>query len=225
MSTRPVDRTPIDLGDPVKPKTRLTIVAGGIALAVTLAACGDGEDTSPNEPADSTTAETTDGPPQIEDHEVHNDDDTQFAQMMIIHHEGAIEMADLALERADSQEVRSLAEEISAAQGPEIQEMTSWLEDWGEETSPPEHDAMDHEGMDMEGMSQEEAMAELESLSGTEFDRRFLEVMIAHHRGAVEMAETHVYAGQNRRALELAKTIIDDQQDEIAQMEELLEGL
>jgi len=209
----------------VKPKTRLTIVAGGIALALTLAACGGGEDTSPNEPADGSAAETTDSTPQIEGHEVHNDDDTQFAQMMIVHHEGAIEMADLAVERADSQEVRALAERISAAQGPEIQQMTSWLEAWGEETSPMGHEAMDHEGMDMEGMSHEEAMAELESLSGAEFDRRFLELMIAHHRGAVEMAQTQFSEGQNRQALDLAKMIIDDQQAEITEMEELLELL
>src|SRR5690625_2945483 len=114
-----------------------------------------------------------------------------FAQMMIVHHEGAIEMADLAVEQASSEEVRSLAERIYAAQGPEIEEMTSWLEAWGEDTAPM--GGMEgHGGMDMEGMSQEEAMAELESLSGAEFDRRFLELMIAHHRGAVDMAQSEL---------------------------------
>src|SRR5690625_6957332 len=91
--------------------------------------------------------------------------------------------------------------------------MTSWLEAGGETTSPLGHEAMDHEGMDMEGMSHEEAMAELESLSGAEFDRRFLELTIAHHRGAVEMAQTQFSEGQNRQALDLAKMIIDDQQE------------
>ena len=209
----------------VPPTTRLTTVVGGISLAITLAACGDSGATPSSEPASVTAVETTDSPPGIDDHGWHNDDDTMFAQMMIIHHEGAIEMADLAVERADSQQVRSLAEGISAAQGPEIRQMTSWLEFWDEEVSPPAHDVMAHEGMEMEGMNQQEAMSELESLSGAGFDRRFFEIMIANHRGAVEMAETHVYAGQNREALELAKTIIIDQQDEITQMEELLEGL
>ncbi|PYF95915.1 protein of unknown function [Georgenia satyanarayanai] len=81
---------------------------------------------------------------------------------------------------------------------------------------------MDHGGMDMEGMSQEEAMAELESLSGAEFDQRFLELMIAHHRGAVDMAQAELDGGENPQGLELAQKIIDDQQAEITEMEELL---
>src|SRR5690625_3345615 len=164
---------------PVTLSTRLTAVAGGIALTLALAACGNGEQTTPEEPAAGTaTEETTGSATEAED--VHNDADTTFAQMMIVHHEGAIEMADLAVEKADSEEVHSLAERISAAQGPEIEKMTSWLEAWGEETSPTGGmEGMDHGGMDMEGMSQEEAMAELESLSGAEFDRRFLELMLS----------------------------------------------
>ncbi|WP_454085721.1 DUF305 domain-containing protein [Georgenia sp. Marseille-Q6866] len=205
-------------------RTRLCAVAGGVALTLALAACGNGEQSTPEEPAaGNATEETTDSATQAED--VHNDADTMFAQMMIVHHEGAIEMADLAVEKAASEEVRSLAERISAAQGPEIEQMTAWLETWGEETSPMGHEGMDHGGMDMEGMSQEEAMAELESLSGAEFDQRFLELMIAHHRGAVDMAQDELDSGENPQALELAQKIIDDQQAEISEMEELLQGL
>lgn len=87
------------------------------------------------------------------------------------------------------------------------------------------HEGMDHGDMDMEGMSQEEAMAELESLSGAEFDRRFLELMIAHHRGAVDMAQEELDGGENPEALELAQKIIDDQQAEISETEQLLETL
>ena len=208
-------------------RTRLAAVAGGIVLTLALAACGNGEETAPQEPAAGTASEaTTESTPQTDVEEVHNDADTMFAQMMIVHHEGAIEMADLAVEQASSEEVRSLAERIYAAQGPEIEEMTSWLEAWGEDTAPM--GGMEgHGGMDMEGMSQEqeEAMAELESLSGAEFDRRFLELMIAHHRGAVDMAQSELDDGENPQALELAQTIIDDQQAEITDMEELLQGL
>src|SRR5690625_4907575 len=148
---------------PVTLRTRLTAVAGGIALTLALAACGNGEQTTPDEPAAGTAAEeATDSTSQTEAEDVHNDADTTFAQMMIVHHVGAIEMADLAVEEADSEEVHSLAERISAAQDPEIEQMTSWLETWGEETSPMGHEGMDHGGMDMEGLSQEEAMGELE---------------------------------------------------------------
>ena len=155
--------------------------------------------------------------------EAHNDADTMFAQMMIVHHEGAVEMADLAIEQAGSQQVRSLAEGISAAQGPEIETMTSWLSAWEEPmmaTGATGH--MDHGGMQMEGMGQEEVMAELRGSSGAEFDTRFLETMIAHHEGAVQMAEDVLADGENPLARELAQQIIKDQEAEISQMKDLL---
>lgn len=195
-------------------------VGAAAALTLTLAACGGNtEDANPAQ-----TPETTASAEQVDP--AHNDADTMFAQMMIIHHEGAIEMADLAVEKASSQEVRTLAGDISAAQGPEIEQMTSWLQVWGEDTTPSGGmDHTGHGGMDMEGMSQEEAMAELEGLSGTEFDQRFLELMIAHHQGAVEMAQTQLADGENPQARELAQQIIDDQQAEISEMEGMLADL
>ncbi|MGJ3510172.1 DUF305 domain-containing protein [Enemella sp. A6] len=198
-------------------------VGAAVALVVTLAACGGNSgDADPSQTVPA-ASESTASAGQVD--QAHNDADTMFAQMMIVHHEGAIEMADLAVEKANSQEVRTLAEGISAAQGPEIEKMTAWLEAWGEDITPGGMDHTDHGGMDMEGMSQEEAMAELEGLSGTEFDRRFLELMIAHHRGAVEMSENQLADGENPQALELAQQIIDDQQAEISEMEDMLTKL
>lgn len=206
----------------MRSRSRLASVAGGTILALSLAACGGGGETTSDEPAQGATSEEATDTSPTEPADVHNDADTEFAQMMIVHHEGAIEMADLAMERAESQQVRALAERISAAQGPEIEQMTSWLEAWGEETSPAGHGGMDHGDMEMEGMSQEEAMEDLESRSGAEFDRRFLELMIAHHRGAVDMAQAQLANGENPQALDLAQEMIDDQQAEIAEMEEIL---
>ncbi len=212
----------------MKLKTRLTTASSAVVLAVVLAGCGTGEEAA--EPGgttaettaaeEATTAQSTGG----EVDEQHNDADTMFAQMMIVHHKGAIEMADLAVEKAESEEVRNLAAGISAAQGPEIEQMTSWLQVWGEDTSG-DTGHMDHGGMDMGGMSQEEAMAELEGLSGTEFDRRFLELMTEHHKGAVEMAQAELADGENPQGLERAQKIIDDQQAEITQMEQMLQSL
>lgn len=213
----------------MKITSRLAAGASAFALALTLAACGSPQDQADQSGTGTATQEptgtqTSGSAGQGEVDETHSDADTMFAQMMIVHHEGAIEMADLAVERAGAQEVRSLAEGISAAQGPEIEQMTAWLEAWGEPTTPSE-DMAGHGGMDMDGMSQEEAMTELEGLSGAEFDRRFLELMIAHHEGAVTMAEDQLADGQNPQARELAQKIIDDQQAEIAEMEQLLQGL
>ncbi|WP_298458544.1 DUF305 domain-containing protein [uncultured Cellulomonas sp.] len=203
-------------------KTRITAGAGALALAVTLAACGSADETTVPGTTESSTQSTDDGAVDAG----HNDADTEFAQMMIVHHQGAIEMADLAIEKAASEDVRALAERISAAQGPEIDEMTSWLQAWGEE-GPQDADmgGMDHGGMDMGGMDMESAMTELESLSGAEFDRAFLEMMIEHHRGAIEMAETEVADGANPQATSLAERIIDDQAAEITEMEQMLQEL
>src|SRR5665647_2182857 len=192
-----------------------------LTLAAGLTACST--EPEPASTADDTPAaeETTTADPTA-----HNDADTEFAQMMTIHHEGAIEMAELAAAQATTPEVRALGERIVAAQGPEIELMTGWLEAWGED--PPDEaelNAMGHTGMDMEGMDQEAVMAELSSLSGPELDRRFLELMIDHHRGAVEMAEEHHASGLNDDALALARTIIDDQQVEITEMNGLLQNL
>ena len=120
----------------------------------------------------------------------------------------------------------SAPERIAAAQGPEIATMSAWLEAWGED-QPADADmgGMGHEGMDMEGMDQEAVMAELSGLSGAEFDLRFLELMIDHHRGAIEMSEAQRGAGENAEAIRLAGAIIDDQTAEITEMTNLLSSL
>ncbi|MDT0167321.1 DUF305 domain-containing protein [Actinotalea sp. AC32] len=203
--------------------TSTTAAATAALLTVTLAACASSpaeEEAAPAEQSAPPAAEETVSAA------VHNDADTQFAQMMIVHHEGAVEMAELAIERADSAEVRALAERIAGAQGPEIETMTSWLGAWDEEL-PGEMDmgGMDHGGMEMDGMDQETAMAELSGLSGSDFDRRFLELMTAHHRGAIEMADEHRGEGENPEALRLSGVIIDAQTLEITEMTNLLLAL
>lgn len=205
--------------------SRLAAAAAALSFALTLAACSGAEPSTGDSPAATTPATTTTATSSgAEVDTTHNEADTMFAQMMIEHHEGAIEMADLAQQQAESTDVRSLAERISTAQAPEIEQMESWLHAWGEPSTAEEGHG-GHGGMEMEGLTQEEAMAELEGLSGTEFDRRFLELMTGHHEGAVEMAEDELESGQNPQAQELAQKIIDDQQAEIAEMEQMLQGL
>ncbi|WP_454850169.1 DUF305 domain-containing protein [Promicromonospora soli] len=176
-----------------------------VVLGATLAACSGG--------ADDTASQAGSGSSE------HNGADTQFAQMMIVHHQGALEMAELAGQKAQDPDVQALAEGIAGAQQPEIDTITGWLEAWGEDTDGMA--GMDHSGMDMEGMTQEEVMAHLETLEGAEFDASFLEHMIAHHEGAVTMSEAEVQDGANQDAIALAETIIEDQTAEIAEMEQL----
>jgi uncharacterized protein (DUF305 family) len=115
--------------------------------------------------------------------------------------------------------VTALAEAIAAAQDPEIAEMTALLEGWGEPVAMDE--GMDHSGM-MSGMLTVEELDALAELRGAEFDRAWLEAMIAHHEGAVDMAEDVLADGENPEVRDLAERIVAAQAAEIAEMRALL---
>ena len=117
------------------------------------------------------------------------------------------------------------------AQGPEIQQLQGFLAAWGAPESggmpnmSQEHNmpGMEQNGMSgMSGMMSDQQMQQLEQASGVEFDRMWLQMMIAHHEGAVQMAQTELRDGRNPEAKALAQTIIDAQQTEITQMQEML---
>lgn len=166
-------------------------------LAVTLlSACGE---TSSSESADF------------------NDADVMFAQMMIPHHEQAIEMSEIALDPASgaSAAIQDLAIRIRDAQDPEIELMKGFLATWGEPLNP--EDGMDHSSM-MEGMLTVEELDELAGLQGSEFDVRWAQAMIAHHKGAVAMAEDVLSDGKNAETRKLAEEIIANQQAEIDEL-------
>ena len=187
------------------------LIAPLVALGLALTACGGDESDTGAASAD------------------HNDQDVTFATEMIPHHAQAVQMSEMALANAENQEVRDLAEDISAAQEPEIEQMSSWLEAWGEDvpdTGSGDMGGMDHGGMDgmedMPGMMSSDEMDELESASGSTFDEMFLSMMIEHHEGAIEMAQTEQADGENPDAIDLAETIEETQTAEIETMNELL---
>ena len=151
-----------------------------------------------------------------------NNADEAFVMEMIAHHEQAVEMADTVLDKDGVDErVTELAEKIKAAQGPEIETMSGWLDDWGIVTSDSGMEGMDHSG----GMMSDDDMALLENATGADASRLFLELMIEHHEGAIIMAQQQLDNGANPDALELAQAIIDDQTAEIAVMRDLLTEL
>jgi uncharacterized protein (DUF305 family) len=149
------------------------------------------------------------------------DADAMFAQMMIPHHEQAIVISDLARDpdRGASPDVVALAEQIRAAQAPEIEQMQAWLDAQGAVMGG---DHSGHGGMD--GMLSDEEIAALASAQGADFDRLFLEGMIAHHEGAVAMAEDVKADGDDPEMTALADEIIAAQEQEIAEMRVLLGG-
>ena len=208
--------------------TRTTRIAGGLlAGALVLAGCSNGGDASHGAAGSgSSTSGTTAGQTAA-----FNNADVTFVQQMIPHHRGALAMAQLADQRAEDPRVLELAGQIEAAQQPEIDTMTGWLEEWGEPVPSESGDmeGMDHGSGDMGGMGMggmsEEDMSALESASGAEFDRMFLEMMIEHHRGAVEMAEKEAADGSYPDAVAMAEDIAKSQTAEIDTMETLRDEL
>lgn len=188
-------------------KRTLMSITFAVVAALTVAGCGS--DTDSNDSTGSGGAQF-------------NDADVTFAQQMIPHHEQAVEMATMAQEQASSTEVKQLAAKIEAAQGPEIDTMTGWLEDWGQEAPSDSMGGMDDSGSDMSGMMSDAEMESIGAATGAEFDQMFLTMMIEHHTGAIEMAKTEQQAGENPDAIALAEKIEADQTAEIAQMEDLL---
>jgi uncharacterized protein (DUF305 family) len=194
-----------------------------LAAALALGGCGSDGGSTATPSHSSTSHDMSSGMPTT-----HNDQDVTFARQMIPHHQQAIVMARMAETRADSAQVRQLARQIKAAQGPEIRTMAGWLEDWDAE-QPGSMSGMGgmggvggHGSDHMPGMMSSQDMRDLRQADGPGFDRMFLEGMIAHHRGAVRMAEAEISQGENPDAVALARSIRSSQTEEIQQMQQML---
>ncbi|MFF6783358.1 DUF305 domain-containing protein [Streptomyces sp. NPDC012510] len=214
---------------------RAAVAAAAVTAALVLAACGSngassgsshgggGHDSAPSSSSSpSSTASSADGDDASG---AHNAQDVSFAQGMIPHHRQALDMARLAADRAASPQVKDLAVRVEKAQDPEIKTMTGWLRSWGEgvpsgtEAMP----GMDHSGRaGMPGAMDDKDMDALEKASGAAFDTMFLTMMIEHHEGAVEMAETEKDKGAYGPATAMSDDIVIAQTAEIAEMNKLL---
>ncbi len=138
--------------------------------------------------------------------------DQHFIVQMIPHHEGAIAMAKIALERSKRPEILSLANGIIEAQEKENRDMRSWYQSWFSSTPPEGSMGMMH----MEGMEGDTAV--LQSVSDAEFDREFIEQMIPHHEMAIMMAQMLQASTDRNEMKELADNIITSQSREIEMM-------
>ncbi|WP_427018067.1 DUF305 domain-containing protein [Pseudarthrobacter sp. P1] len=199
-------------------KKILTLSATLLAAAIALAGCSTdtgtggmsgmnhGASASPGMGASAAVAD-------------HNSADTMFAQAMIPHHAQAVEMSTTILAKQGiDPRVGALATTIKAAQAPEIEKMTEWLTGWGEPTAMAA-------GHSMTGMMSTDDMAKLDAAQGTEAAKLFLSQMVAHHEGALAMAQTETADGRNPDAVALAKSIVSSQKSEIKDMKDLLATL
>lgn len=204
-------------------------------LGLVLAGCSNSETASPGGSSSAPPATSSKAQNQ------HNQADVNFAQQMVPHHAQAVDMGKMVAGRSTNPKVISLAKSIDQAQGPEIQQMNSWLKAWGQ---PAGATGMQMPGMSsghnmpgmsgssmpsassghgqMPGMMSETDMAKLRAAKGAQFDTMWLRMMVQHHQGAVDMSNTELRDGSNAEAKSLARKIIAAQQKEIAEMNGLL---
>ena len=214
----------------------------GLTMMLFIGGCSNSQDSQ------ETATSTANSPAGSESATLHNRADVAFVTGMIPHHQEALEMSDLILAQpvsaaGSNAEVRALAQQIADAQAPEVEQMKTWVKDWGmgsdtvtddggmnmgggekdgHDMSGHSSDGGEMDAGEMNGMMTESQMNELSQATVAELDQLYLELMIAHHEGAIEMAQTELKDGRNPAALKLAQEIIDTQQAEIKQMQALL---
>lgn len=151
----------------------------------------------------------------------HTEADVVFMQMMIEHHDQALTMTDLVEDRTQDRDIRLLAERMRISQEDEVAYMASWLQDRG--TPLRDEHGAHADGM-MPGMLTDAQLEALEAAEGEEFERLFLEYMIQHHTGALEMVADLRAAGGGLEISvgQFAREVEGDQGIEIARMQGML---
>lgn len=207
-------------------------VGAVLMLVLGLAACTTGSDsvapTSPvvqlGAPGEPNSTLSPDEAARLESPK-HVEADSQFMLDMIQHHNQAIVMTEFVDERTDDREIRLIAERMKVSQEDELKLMIRWLQD---RVIPLNDDRTGHSGHDdehaMPGMLTDDQLARLEAADGAEFDRLFLEHMIQHHQGAVQMVDELYAAGGGHESDidQFARHVESDQGIEIARMQQML---
>lgn len=207
-------------------------------MAVAITACGNSTNSEGTPPSANSVQTSSVAPASTQNHA-----DMMFARHMIPHHQQAIEMSDIILAKPGiDPRVVDMANQIKAAQGPEIAQMQGWLDQWGMPGmngmpgNMPHHGGMNHEpmmpGMDgmpgmagMDGMVSPQDMQALKNAQGVEASRLFLTHMIAHHEGAITMSEDAIANAQYPETVALAESIVTNQKQEIETMKQILSSL
>ncbi|PJJ62388.1 DUF305 domain-containing protein [Compostimonas suwonensis] len=213
------------------PRRRLlpVIVVGAVAIVVVaVLAFAVGRLSTLDEPTPTTTSA-----------------EAGFARDMQTHHNQGVELALLVRDRTDDEATRLLAYDIATTQAQQSGQLYGWLTQWGLPqapgepsmtwmTRPPldggethEHsgDSAHEPGAPMPGLASSEDIARLTAATGVEAQRIFLQLMIAHHEGAIEMAEAAVDRSTNTSVVTFAKGVITSQSSEIELMQSMLDEL
>ncbi|MFD5911359.1 DUF305 domain-containing protein [Streptomyces massasporeus] len=206
------------------------VTTGLVALAVLAAGgCDSGPDRgqaaadgpaviAPGKPGEANrTLSAEEAADQNPENDSPNSADVSYARMMIEHHSQALVMTELAPKRAESKDVKRIAERIAAGQKPEIEAMKGWLKSYGKPLK-----AGRHEHATMPGMATQAQLKKLRAAGGKAFDHLFLTLMTTHHQGAITMATDVKGQGNNIRVEEMADEVIAQQTSEITRMRNML---
>lgn len=206
------------------------VTTGLVALAVLAAGgCDSGPDRepaaadgpaviAPGEPGEANrTLSAEEAADQRSENDSPNSADVSYVRMMIEHHAQALVMTELTPRRAESRDVKRIAERIAAGQKPEIEAMKGWLKSYGKPLK-----AERHEHATMPGMATKAQLKKLRAADGKAFDRLFLTLMATHHQGAITMATDVKGQGNNIRVEEMADEVIAQQTSEITRMRNML---
>jgi uncharacterized protein (DUF305 family) len=185
--------------------------AAGLTALLTMTACSSSDNKSAT--GGTSSAGSTSTPAAS----AHNQADVTFAQGMIPHHEQhCIQMSDIILgKQGIDPRVVQLANQIKAEQGPEIQQMKSWLSQWGQPTTSSM----------APGMMSDQDMTALKNAQGVDASKQFLTGMIQEHQAAIAMAQDEIKSGQYPPAVALAHSIVTNHQQEITTMQGILASL
>ena len=188
---------------------RIVAVLATLAAAVALSACGGSltqkgaASSQPDQPAS------------------HNRADIAFAANMIPHHQQAVDLSAPVPSHTGNAELVKLASGVGGAQQSEIKKLKGFLVQWSTQSDADTRGPADTA---MTGMVDQATMAKLGSLQGADYDKLWLQSMISHHQGAIDMANTEITNGRNSDAIAMAKQMVSTQQGEIDQMKKMLGG-
>jgi uncharacterized protein (DUF305 family) len=186
---------------------RLVRIVAIVALLATMAVSGCGRSSDHGQATGTQPA--------------HNRADVVFATDMLPHHQQALDLSAMVPDRSIDPALIKLASNIATAQAPEIQKMKGWVVQWSQGADTTSGGQAQ---TSMHGMVDQATMTKVASSKGVEFDKQWLQAMIGHHRGAVEMAQAEINNGVNTDAVAMAHSIVTTQQAEIDQMSKMLES-
>lgn len=189
---------------------RYSLILTLLAAFLFVSACGASQTSAPTQTTPTTASQSAGMEHDMSAMPSTGPYDVLFIDSMIMHHQGAIDMANQALKEATKSEIKTLAENIIKAQESEIKQMQDWRKD-----RYPNQEQTAGLGMDMGTM-------EISSDAGKPFDQRFIEAMIPHHQGAIGMAKDAQQKAEHEEIKKLAAEIITAQEAEITQMQQWL---